>query len=131
MTRYAFIMKTLPGKRDTVAARLSASASQIRDEALQMGLDNFSLWAVEDMLCGYGERAGEGVPGLPPSLTTAVGEDGELLTSGGRVLGVTARAATLPEAVKKAYERVGEISFENAYFRHDIGKRALDALRND
>lgn len=59
----------------------------------------------------------------------SLGENGELLTSGGRVLGVTARAATLEEAVKKAYERVAEVSFENAYYRKDIGKRALEACK--
>jgi len=57
------------------------------------------------------------------------GENGELLTNGGRVLGVTARAATLEETVRKAYERVKEVSFDNAYYRKDIGKRALDALK--
>ena len=57
------------------------------------------------------------------------GENGELLTNGGRVLGVTARAAALEEAVRKAYERVKEVSFDNAYYRKDIGKRALDALK--
>ncbi|MBR2558930.1 MAG: phosphoribosylamine--glycine ligase, partial [Firmicutes bacterium] len=57
------------------------------------------------------------------------GENGELLTNGGRVLGVTARAASLEEAVRKAYERVKEVSFDNAYYRKDIGKRALDALK--
>lgn len=53
--------------------------------------------------------------------------DGKLLTSGGRVLGVTAVAHTLKEAVKNAYEAADDIKFENSYMRHDIGKRALDA----
>ena len=50
-----------------------------------------------------------------------------LKTNGGRVLGVTAVADTLPEAIEKAYEKVAEIHFENAYYRHDIGKRAMEA----
>ncbi len=54
-------------------------------------------------------------------------EDGRLVTSGGRVLGVTATAATLKDAVALAYEKVGKIRFENAYYRRDIGKRALEA----
>ena len=53
-------------------------------------------------------------------------EDGEtVLTAGGRVLGITATADTLAEAVKKAYEAAPYASFENEYYRHDIGKRAL------
>ncbi len=51
--------------------------------------------------------------------------DGKLLTSGGRVLGVTATADTLEEAIDAAYEKVEKIHFDNAYYRHDIGKRAL------
>ncbi len=55
----------------------------------------------------------------------AVIKDGKLLTNGGRVLGAAAVAATLPEAIKAAYGLTGHISFENAYFRKDIGQRAL------
>ncbi len=53
--------------------------------------------------------------------------DGKLLTSGGRVLGVVTTADTLGEAVRKSYAQVGKVHFGNAYFRHDIGKRALEA----
>ena len=56
--------------------------------------------------------------------------DGKLLTSGGRVLGVTETAPTLAEAVKKAYQTVAAVHFENAYYRNDIGARALAAGRN-
>lgn len=55
--------------------------------------------------------------------------DGKLLTSGGRVLGVTRTGKTLGEAIDAAYRAVGGVSFENAYYRHDIGKKALAALR--
>ena len=54
-------------------------------------------------------------------------EDGKLLTSGGRVLGVTATAPTLKEAVEKAYAAARTVDFKNAYFRKDIGARALAA----
>ncbi|MBO4330883.1 MAG: phosphoribosylamine--glycine ligase [Oscillospiraceae bacterium] len=57
----------------------------------------------------------------------ALDPEGKMITSGGRVLGVSATADTLSEAVKKAYADVEKISFENAYYRHDIGKRALEA----
>ncbi len=58
---------------------------------------------------------------------TAPAPDGGIMTSGGRVLGVTAVGDSLAEAVRNAYEGVGRISFENAYYRHDIGRRALAA----
>lgn len=51
--------------------------------------------------------------------------DGKMITNGGRVIGVTATADTLKEAVVAAYEKVGRISFKNAYYRKDIGAKAL------
>ncbi|HZR66200.1 MAG TPA: phosphoribosylamine--glycine ligase [Terriglobales bacterium] len=51
--------------------------------------------------------------------------DGAFYTSGGRVLGVTARAATLDTAVDRAYEAVGKITFDGAHYRKDISARAL------
>ena len=57
----------------------------------------------------------------------AVRKDGKLLTNGGRVLGATAVEETLEKAIKSAYALVGRISFENAYFRRDIGARAMKA----
>lgn len=56
--------------------------------------------------------------------------DGDkLVTSGGRVLGVTALGDTLEAALEKSYAGVKSISFDGAHFRNDIGKRALDALK--
>ena len=49
-------------------------------------------------------------------------ENGKFYTNGGRVLGVTATAPTLDEALAKAYAAVDKISFEGMHFRHDIGK---------
>ena len=54
-------------------------------------------------------------------------KDGRLVTGGGRVLGVTETADTLREAIDKAYETVSQVKFANAYYRHDIGARALEA----
>ena len=51
--------------------------------------------------------------------------DGEFYTSGGRVLGVTSRAAELKTAVERAYEACGRIGFDGAHFRRDIAGRAL------
>ena len=55
-------------------------------------------------------------------------EDGTLVTSGGRVLGVTAVGGGLEAALKDAYATAERICFEGRYLRHDIGKRALRAL---
>lgn len=52
---------------------------------------------------------------------TACTEDGKIVTNGGRVLGVTATAPTLDEAIKKSYADVEKIHFEKAHYRHDIG----------
>ncbi len=51
--------------------------------------------------------------------------DGAYYTAGGRVLGVTARAADLPTAVQRAYAAVSKIGFEGAHYRKDIAARAL------
>ena len=59
----------------------------------------------------------------------AVLKDGKLMTGGGRVLGVTAVAKTLPEAVKDAYAMAEQVTFENRYYRKDIGARTLKAVK--
>ena len=83
---------------------------------------------------GYPGAYGKGYPiSIPEDLDAelyiagAKEQDGGLVTSGGRVLGVTATAPTLPEALEKAYAAVGRIHFENASYRRDIGRRALAA----
>ena len=54
-------------------------------------------------------------------------QDNKLVTSGGRVLGVTALGDTLENALKKSYDAVEKIHFEGVHYRRDIGKRALEA----
>ncbi len=51
--------------------------------------------------------------------------NGAFYTAGGRVLGVTARAADLETAVARAYEGCGKISFEGAHYRRDIAAKAM------
>ena len=58
-------------------------------------------------------------------------KDGVQVTSGGRVLGVTATADTLEEAIKAAYAKTEKCSFEGAFYRHDIGARALAARKEN
>ena len=52
--------------------------------------------------------------------------DGQLVTSGGRVLGVTALADTLEGAVTAAYQAVAKVDFKDAHYRRDIGRRLLE-----
>ena len=69
---------------------------------------------------------------LPENVTVYHAGDqlsgGKLVTSGGRVLGVTAAGDTLEAALKDAYAAANRIGFEGKYLRHDIGRRALRAL---
>ncbi len=83
---------------------------------------------------GYPQKYASGFEIRLPAETTAniyvAGAkitDGKLVTAGGRVLGVTETAPTLEEAIEKAYRAVETVSFDNAYYRKDIGQRALAA----
>ena len=81
---------------------------------------------------GYPGSYAKGLPisGLDEAGRSAVvfhagtkrGEDGSILTNGGRVLGVTATAPTLDGAIDGAYADAGSISFQDMHFRHDIGR---------
>ena len=55
--------------------------------------------------------------------------DGVLKTAGGRVLGVTDTAYNLKDALAKAYKNVESVTFENAFYRNDIGKKAMEVLK--
>ena len=83
---------------------------------------------------GYPQKYATGFPitvedGMDAQLFIAGAKrsDGQLLTAGGRVLGVTATAPTLKEAIDRAYENIQKVHFDNAYCRRDIGQRALKA----
>lgn len=86
---------------------------------------------------GYPEKYDKGFEiSIPDDLADSVFVAGakldgkKLITSGGRVLGVVATAHNLSDAVKDAYSKVEKIHFDNAYFRHDIGSRALASSEN-
>lgn len=83
---------------------------------------------------GYPEKYDKGFEMTIPSAISdkvyvagASLSDGKLLTNGGRVLGATEIADTLENAIEGAYKLVSEISFEGAYYRRDIGAKALRA----
>ena len=61
----------------------------------------------------------------------AAEKDGKTVTAGGRVLGVTATADSLKEALAIAYERTRRVHFEGAFYRNDIGARALAAMKEE
>jgi phosphoribosylamine--glycine ligase len=54
--------------------------------------------------------------------------DGEVVTVGGRVLGVTALGQNLQTAIQRAYEAAGKVSFDGMHYRKDIGQKALSRL---
>ncbi len=56
-------------------------------------------------------------------------QDGVLKTAGGRVLGVTDTADNLKEALEKAYKNVNSVHFDNAFYRKDIGAKAMEVLK--
>jgi phosphoribosylamine--glycine ligase len=56
-------------------------------------------------------------------------EDGKFYTSGGRILNITARGATLAEALERAYFVAQMIDFEGKAYRNDIGKKGLAKQR--
>jgi phosphoribosylamine--glycine ligase len=65
------------------------------------------------------------LPGVEVFHSGSARVEGQLVTAGGRVLGVTAAAPTLEEALSRAYEAMERIHFDGIYFRRDIGHRAL------
>ena len=67
--------------------------------------------------------------GLAKHIYNVYGCNDSFLTAGGRVLGVTAVAPALEEAVKEAYRLSSEVDFANKYCRSDIGRRALAAQK--
>ncbi len=131
----------------TLLARLSgdllaalAACSQGRLAGVRFDLANCFAVSVVVAARGYPGRpvAGGAVGNLEgngarPDVTvfhagTAM-VDGQLVAAGGRVLTVTATAATLADARTKAYQLVGEIAYGDAVYRHDIGARAERRLR--
>ncbi|MGO9570443.1 MAG: phosphoribosylamine--glycine ligase [Desulfomonilaceae bacterium] len=111
--------------------------------ALEGGLGNMKIeWAQEDAVCvvmasgGYpgSYEKGKSITGIEAAdamegikvfhAGTGEGADG-FVTAGGRVLGVTAKAPGIAKAIARVYEAVNKIHWENAYYRKDIGKKAL------
>ena len=105
-----------------------------RLDEVQVEFDSGAACCVVMASDGYPQKYATGFALHLPASTTAniyiAGAkiaEGKLVTAGGRVLGVTETAPTLEEAIEKAYKAVKTVSFENAYYRKDIGQKALSA----
>jgi phosphoribosylamine--glycine ligase len=72
-----------------------------------------------------GLEAAAHVPGVVVFHSGTAVKDGQIVTSGGRVLAVSATGETLEQALERAYQAMGEVRFDGMYFRRDIGHRAL------
>ncbi len=61
---------------------------------------------------------------------TSRNENGKVVNSGGRVLGITARGKDVPDAIRNAYAAIAKVHFEGMCFRHDIAHHALEHMKN-
>ncbi len=119
-----------------VLSRLDSDLLEIFDAVIDERLDKISIkWLDEAACCvcmasgGYPKQyeKGKEITGLEDVSDSfvyhagTVKKDGKFVTNGGRVLGVTATAGTLDEAIAKAYADVKRIHFEKAHYRTDIG----------
>lgn len=126
-----------------VLVRLESDLADAIEATIDGGLhDGLLSWSKDASVCivaasgGYpeafesgkritGVERAESVPGVQVFHAGTSLDDGELVTSGGRVLGVTARAPELSSAVDRAYQALGNIRFDGIYYRKDIATRAL------
>jgi phosphoribosylamine--glycine ligase len=125
----------------SVLARLDSDLLDVFEGLARGSLEGVELvWSQEAAVCvvvaspGYpgAYEKGKAIAGLDAAEAldgvtvfhagTSVGARGEVLTSGGRVLGVTARGRSLEEARARAYAAVNHLSFEGMMFRRDIGR---------
>ena len=123
-----------------VLPRLKTDLVTIIESVIDGTLENVDIqWSKEAAACvvmasgGYPVKYEKGkvitgldengqLPGVTVYHAGTAEKDGQLVTSGGRVLGVTALAPTLDEALQKAYEAVEKIHFDGAHYRRDIGR---------
>mgnify|MGYP001094470539 CR=1 FL=1 len=121
-------------KSDLLTVMQATTSGTLKDVPVEFSTD--SACCVVLASNGYPKKYESGFPitmGEEAAAHTYVAgakKDGDrLLTAGGRVLGVTAVAPTLEEAVKEAYRLSSEVDFANKYCRSDIGRRALAAQK--
>jgi phosphoribosylamine--glycine ligase len=129
-----------------VLMRLETDLVEIIDAILEKRLDQQAIqWSPEATVCVV--MASGGYPGDYPKGKVITGieeanndhvfvfhagtasKDGQVVTSGGRVLGVTARGKDVKEAIERAYVACGKIHFDQVHYRRDIGYRALERMK--
>lgn len=125
-----------------IMVRMKSDIVELFQSCVDGKLDEATLeWHDEAAVCvimasgGYPASSEKGVPihGLDDIAAEeaivfhsgTAEKDGEIVTNGGRVLGVTAKDATIKGAIDKAYAAVEKINFDHMQFRRDIGARAL------
>jgi phosphoribosylamine--glycine ligase len=124
-----------------ILMRLKSDFLDVLLAATSQGLDHFEMdWdrrvalGVVMAAAGYpmNPRKGDVITGLPKDSEDAmvfhagtIEQDGQILTSGGRVLCVTALADSVKQAQQKAYQTAGPIAFDGMQMRKDIGYRAI------
>ena len=120
-------------KTDLLTVMRAVTEERLSDIEVEFSSD--SACCVIMASSGYPEAYGKGYEITVPDeikdnvyVAGAAEKDGKLVTSGGRVLGAVATANELKSAIDSAYALVDKIHFDNAYFRHDIGARALKAF---
>jgi phosphoribosylamine--glycine ligase len=129
-----------------IMARMRSDVVPVLEGAARGSLKDVKVeWTKEPAACvvlaarGYPESAETGrTVDVPDDLkgqedvivfhAATARKDGELVTVGGRVLGVTALGQNLDAAVQRAYQAVGRISFDGMHYRTDIGRKALARL---
>jgi len=123
--------------------RMESDLVPLMTAALEEKLEGMTIrWAPEEAVCvvmasgGYPGKYAKGKPisGIAEAEATegvkvfhagtALGSDG-FMTASGRVLGVTAKATGIAQAIEKVYRAVAKIHWENVHYRRDIGKKAL------
>lgn len=125
-----------------VLARLETDLVEIIEAILEDRLDGIDIkWSDQAAVCvvmasgGYPGSFAKGkvINGLEAAARDAVvfhagtkEENGQIVTNGGRVLGVTALGGDIKEAIDRAYDAVAQITWEEVYYRKDIGHRALN-----
>ena len=120
-------------KTDLLTVMRAVTEERLSDIEVEFSTD--SACCVIMASSGYPEAYAKGYEITIPNeikdsvyVAGAAEKDGKLVTSGGRVLGAVATANELKSAIDSAYALVDKIHFDNAYFRHDIGARALKAF---
>ncbi|KNZ69060.1 phosphoribosylamine/glycine ligase [Thermincola ferriacetica] len=127
-----------------VLTRLDSDLVEIMEAVIDKRLHEVNIrWKPEAAVCvvlaagGYpgSYKKGDPITGLDDAAREAIVfhagtglQDGRIVTSGGRVLGVTALGPSIPAAIENAYKAVGKIHFDNMHYRKDIGQKALRHL---